>query len=325
MHSVWVALGLFVALWWTWIGFAVLYNRLGADGRAERLLFLAGSVPARAWRRSRSRRRRRATPRCSRSASLSGAHSCSPGAHVITRAGWREALPPADRAVADAGSPPRCSRVSIWVPEPWRYVLWAIAIARRVGRAAARGPHARRASGAATRDLTGVRGRPTRTRRWIRTTSRSGSGLFVIILLGEVVVEAGQAVGRRARRDVRRLGGAGRGDDPRRRRCGGCTSTRRPTSTCGCSRRLGRLADDGAGDLRRRAHAAVLRAAPDGRGPRAAARGGPAADRLHARLRSGWASTCSGPASSSRPATGSAARCVSCCSSRPSRCTACTP
>jgi low temperature requirement protein LtrA len=45
MHSVWVALGLFVALWWTWIGFAVLYNRLGADVPRERLLFLTGSVP----------------------------------------------------------------------------------------------------------------------------------------------------------------------------------------------------------------------------------------------------------------------------------------
>ena len=45
-HSVWAALGLFVRLWWTWIGFAVLYNRRGADTPAERLLFLAGSVPA---------------------------------------------------------------------------------------------------------------------------------------------------------------------------------------------------------------------------------------------------------------------------------------
>jgi low temperature requirement protein LtrA len=45
MDSVWVALGLFVALWWTWIGFAVHYNRLGADVPRERLLFLTGSVP----------------------------------------------------------------------------------------------------------------------------------------------------------------------------------------------------------------------------------------------------------------------------------------
>ena len=46
MHSVWVALGLFVTLWWTWVGFTVLYNRHGDDAPAQRLLFLAGSVPA---------------------------------------------------------------------------------------------------------------------------------------------------------------------------------------------------------------------------------------------------------------------------------------
>src|SRR3954468_21198191 len=44
-RSVWIALGLFVTLWWTWIGFAVLYNRAGSDAPVQRLLFLAGSVP----------------------------------------------------------------------------------------------------------------------------------------------------------------------------------------------------------------------------------------------------------------------------------------
>jgi hypothetical protein len=46
MRSVWIALGLFVTLWWTSIGFTVLYNRHGDDAPAQRLLFLAGSVPA---------------------------------------------------------------------------------------------------------------------------------------------------------------------------------------------------------------------------------------------------------------------------------------
>ena len=45
MRSVWIALGLFFTLWWTWVGFAVLYNRLGADEPVQRLLFLAASVP----------------------------------------------------------------------------------------------------------------------------------------------------------------------------------------------------------------------------------------------------------------------------------------
>ena len=33
-----IALGLFLPLWWTWVGFAVLYNRHGQDKTAQRLL-----------------------------------------------------------------------------------------------------------------------------------------------------------------------------------------------------------------------------------------------------------------------------------------------
>ena len=44
-HSVWTALGLFITLWWTWIGFTVLYNRRGDDDVSSRLLFLVASVP----------------------------------------------------------------------------------------------------------------------------------------------------------------------------------------------------------------------------------------------------------------------------------------
>jgi len=45
LDTVWIALGLFAVLWWTWIGFAVQYNRQGDDHLRERLLFLAGSIP----------------------------------------------------------------------------------------------------------------------------------------------------------------------------------------------------------------------------------------------------------------------------------------
>jgi low temperature requirement protein LtrA len=45
LDTVWIALGLFAVLWWTWIGFAVQYNRQGDDRVPERLLFLAGSIP----------------------------------------------------------------------------------------------------------------------------------------------------------------------------------------------------------------------------------------------------------------------------------------
>jgi low temperature requirement protein LtrA len=39
------ALGLFVPLWWAWVGFVVLYNRHGEDRAAQRLFVLAGTLP----------------------------------------------------------------------------------------------------------------------------------------------------------------------------------------------------------------------------------------------------------------------------------------
>ncbi|HET8953855.1 MAG TPA: low temperature requirement protein A [Solirubrobacteraceae bacterium] len=85
--SVWIALGLFFVLWWTWIGFAVLYNRRGDDAVSARLLFLAASVPvgiaavaiepaSRATSPS-SRSRWRPCGSCSPSASQQGAPTSS--------------------------------------------------------------------------------------------------------------------------------------------------------------------------------------------------------------------------------------------------------
>ena len=61
MRSVWIALGLFFTLWWTWVGFAVLYNRLGASGCSS----WRRASPS-ASRPSRSCPRRRASARSSR-------------------------------------------------------------------------------------------------------------------------------------------------------------------------------------------------------------------------------------------------------------------
>jgi low temperature requirement protein LtrA len=38
LHTVWVTLGLFVVLWWMWVGLTILYNRHGFDERATRRL-----------------------------------------------------------------------------------------------------------------------------------------------------------------------------------------------------------------------------------------------------------------------------------------------
>ncbi len=40
-----VSLGLFLALWWTWIGFVILYNRHSEDRPSRRLFVLAGTLP----------------------------------------------------------------------------------------------------------------------------------------------------------------------------------------------------------------------------------------------------------------------------------------
>ena len=186
MSSVWKALGLFFPLWWTWIGFAVLYNRHGTDRPALRLLFLAGSVPTGIA-----------------AVAIEPASVGDSTAFALSLAAVRVIL-----AVAHAGggrvqdllrlqiarayaATAALFAVSIWVPEPWRYVLWGIAILGesrpllREDRAAAgrwRREHDIRALTPAD---------PGEALDPHHFAERFGA--FVIILLGEVVVEAGQA------------------------------------------------------------------------------------------------------------------------------------
>ena len=123
MRSVWIALGLFFTLWWTWVGFAVLYNRLGADEPVQRLLFLAASVPigvaAVAIEPASDRRQHgvRAEPR-----------RRAPGPRRRARR-HRRGPEPAERA-HHAGLPGLRGPVRALggVPEPLRYALWAVAI-----------------------------------------------------------------------------------------------------------------------------------------------------------------------------------------------------
>ena len=169
MHSVWVALGLFFVLWWTWVGFAVLYNRHGADEPLQRLLSWPGAC-RRAWPRSRSSRPRRATSRCSRSASPSRG-SCSAVAQRAAGGGT---------SCCSCGSRARCltsaalfARLGLGagaVP----YVLWVIGIGIESGAMLNEDREATRRARAST---TGARwARPTRPRRSTRITSPSASG-----------------------------------------------------------------------------------------------------------------------------------------------------
>jgi hypothetical protein len=45
LRTVLVTLACFVALWWTWVGFPVLYNRDGGDNVSQRALYLGASAP----------------------------------------------------------------------------------------------------------------------------------------------------------------------------------------------------------------------------------------------------------------------------------------
>src|SRR4051794_31181142 len=186
MHSVWVALGLFFVLWWTWVGFAVLYNRQRADAPLQRLLFLAGSVPAGVA-----------------AVAIEPASEGDVTVFAISLAVTRLVLAVAN---GEAGRGTellqlRIARalltsaalflVSVWVPGPFRYVLWAIAIGVESG-----------AMLAEDRDATR---RARELRDWSQLTPSDPAealdachfaerfGLFLIILLGEVFVEAGHA------------------------------------------------------------------------------------------------------------------------------------
>ena len=220
MRSVWIALGLFVTLWWTWIGFAVLYNRHGADDPVGPAAVPGGQRPGRG-RGDRDR---------ARVEGHSTAFAISHGAHARRARGARTGRPrgPPDRA--PRASPPAAPvRRLDRGPEPWRYALWGIAIGGESGAMLREDREAKRRRGATT---TSPRCTPVDPREALDPHHFAERfGLFLIILLGEVVVGAGLGRGRRHRR----LGRAGRRRWCSRPRCGGCTSTRPSRSTSRCS------------------------------------------------------------------------------------------
>jgi low temperature requirement protein LtrA len=186
MSSVWIALGLFVTLWWTWIGFAVLYNRYGDDAPAHRLIFLAGSIPAGLA-----------------AVALEPASAAHATVFALSMAIVRVVLAVAhglgghlrevtgERVFRAYMVSALLWTISIWVPAPWRYVLWGVAIGTESG-------------AALTEDKQAVRrARRDRDIRALAPASPAEAldshhfaerfGLFLIILLGEVVISAGDA------------------------------------------------------------------------------------------------------------------------------------
>jgi low temperature requirement protein LtrA len=186
MRSVWIALGLFFTLWWTWVGFAVLYNRLGADEPVQRLLFLAASVPIGVAAVAIG-------PASTGDStvfalSLAVARLVLAGAHSVTGEGRNLLRERITRACLGSAA---LFALSAAVPEPLRYALWAIAIGLE---SSAMLTEDRAAAHRLRRDHDLSALRPEDASEALDAHHFAERfGLFLIILLGEVVVEAGQA------------------------------------------------------------------------------------------------------------------------------------
>jgi low temperature requirement protein LtrA len=184
MRSVWIALGLFFTLWWTWIGFSVLYNRFGVDTPTVRLLFLAGSVPT-------------GVAAVAIAPASTGDVTVFALSLAITRlllafanaddGGMRDIL--RGRIAVSYLISAGLFLISIWVPEPFRYALWVFGIVQESG-SMLHDDRRRTRQARHERDFSLFKPEnPAEALDPHHFAERFG--LFLIILLGEVVVEAG--------------------------------------------------------------------------------------------------------------------------------------
>lgn len=195
------ALGLFATLWWTWIGFAVLYNRRGDGSRAaDRLFVLAGTIP------------------CGIAATqVHHVFEGHPAIFAAAMAGVRVILAAAHRWPARPGLDQRristgyaasaaLFAISAVVPAGWW--LWTFALVQEAGFLLLGDRHRPRRGE--------PRERPTREKRLRYLLDRPRDpnlaidsahlaerfGLFMILLLGELVITVGTAALERPADDV---------------------------------------------------------------------------------------------------------------------------
>jgi low temperature requirement protein LtrA len=184
------ALGLFVPLWWTWIGFVVLYNRRGEDTVADRLLILAGTVP------------------CAIAAiEVHAAEAGHSAGFALAMAGARAVLAFAFRYTSDRG-PTQSKRIALGyvvstvvfagsaaLSGPGRYVAWGLALAQEAGFLLL-GQRRRRSTRPRNRAeaVKSMMDAPTDPELAVNAAHLAERfGLFMIILLGEIVVSVGAA------------------------------------------------------------------------------------------------------------------------------------
>jgi low temperature requirement protein LtrA len=197
------ALGLFATLWWTWIGYVVLYNRGGEDHAPQRLFVLAGTLPC--------------------AVAAVELHSVADGhleGFVFALAGARLVLslaffvrPTANgfrgrRVAAGFAASAAVFAVLAVVPAPWRYLLWSLTLIQEASflllntqrsRTRGRGTGNERAARVGRRrpraeSVEAMFATPTDPKLAVDASHLAERfGLFMIILLGEIVVSVGSA------------------------------------------------------------------------------------------------------------------------------------
>ncbi len=189
------SLGLFATLWWTWIGFALLYNRVGDDTRvADRLFVLAGTVPC-AIAATQAHHVFEGHP-AGFAAALAGVRLILAAAHRWSGRSKAEVRRIAWGYTASAV----LFTISAFTPRPWVFVLWAFALIQEAGFLLLDGGTDRRRGG---RD-TPRPSRAAKMRSLLAPSSNPGRavdpghlserfGLFMILLLGELVITVGGA------------------------------------------------------------------------------------------------------------------------------------
>jgi low temperature requirement protein LtrA len=210
-RGVGIALGLFATLWWTWIGYVVLYNRHSEDRPARRLFVLAGTLPC-----AIAAVELHAAPEGGRGFALALA-----GARLVLAVAYPASADHNARMARRIGTGYALSTVlfavSALVPTPWRYVIWALALVQEAGFLLLDDLRTRTRARARAQTLVERREQRSRAARPAVRQSRADTmaealrrpidpdrrldaphlaerfGLFMIILLGEIVISVGSA------------------------------------------------------------------------------------------------------------------------------------
>jgi low temperature requirement protein LtrA len=192
------SLGLFATLWWTWIGFAVLYNRQGDNRKPlHRVFVLVGTVPCAIAATQAHHLFGEDPHQIGFALALAGARLVLAAAHGLSareqhhvrRIGW------------GYGFSFALFTASAFVHPPWCYVLWAVALTQegtflllgdRTAQAKERRKEHRRMTRAELMRATFAP--PANPATAVDAAHLSERfGLFMIILLGELVITVGAA------------------------------------------------------------------------------------------------------------------------------------